>query len=129
MIRAAAIGLALLLLVACSTASTTTASTFIVFFHAGSADLTREASASIDRAASAINRSRPTTVAIAAGVAKGNNLVLAEPRFQSVRQALEAKGVKPSLIARASLPDIDANAGETGDQRVEIILGMEHSPH
>ena len=67
------------------------------------------------------------TVAIAAGVAKGDNLKLAEPRLLGVQQALVADGVNASLIARPSLPDLDATAGPTSDQRVEIILGAQ--PH
>jgi hypothetical protein len=123
--RVVAAGLALLALGACSSASMKPPSTFIVFFPADSTALTTDAAMSVDRAAATIKSTHPATVGIGAGVAKGNNLKLAEPRFQTVRQALEARGVPASLLARASLPDTDTKAGSAGDQRVEIILGME----
>jgi outer membrane protein OmpA-like peptidoglycan-associated protein len=120
--RAVSIFTGLLLLGACTTASQAPAS-FNIFFAANSAVLTPEAIAAVDQAAVAIKSVRPTTVAIAAGVASGSNLRLARPRYSVVRQALEARGVASALIAQASLPDSGAAVSETGNQRVEIILG------
>ena len=111
----------LLLVAACSTPSTP--SSIIVFFNANSSVLTPEALASIKDAANAIKRDKPAMVVIAAGAAAGRNLQLAKPRYAAVRQALEAKGVAPSLIAQASLPSSGVVVSETGAQRVEIILG------
>ena len=111
----------LLLMTACSTRSTP--SSFIVFFNPNSAALTPEAVASISGAANAIKRDKPAMVVIAAGAAAGRNLQLAKPRYAAVRQALEEKGVAPSLIAQASLPSSGVVVSETGAQRVEIILG------
>jgi outer membrane protein OmpA-like peptidoglycan-associated protein len=98
-------------------------SSFNIFFTANSAALTPEAITAIDRAAAVIKQARPATVAIAAGVASGNNLRLARPRYTAVRQALETRGVSAAIIAQASLPDSGAEVTETGNQRVEIILG------
>ena len=59
---------------------------------------------------------------IASGVAQGDNLKLAEPRYQEVQRALIARGVAAAAIARSSLPDAGVNTGPTADTRVEIIL-------
>jgi outer membrane protein OmpA-like peptidoglycan-associated protein len=115
--------IALLVLASCSVPGAPPAS-FNIFFTANSAVLTPEASAAVDQAAAAIKQTHPSTVAIAAGAGAGNNLRLAQPRYAAVRQALEAKGVSPTLIAQASLPASGAAVNETGNQRVEIILGQ-----
>lgn len=113
---------ALLALAACSTSSAPPSS-FNVFFNANSAALTPEATTIIEQAVAAIKQVQPATVAIAAGSGAGSNLRLAQPRYVAVRQALEAKGVSSALIAQASLPATGAAVNETGNQRVEIILG------
>ena len=118
--RSASIAL-FLVLAGCSTVPSTS-STFIVFFNANSSVIAPEALVAVDQAATAIKRNRPGTVAIAAGIAAGNNLRLAPGRYAAVRQALEARGVESRLIAQASLPSSDAAITETGNQRVEIIL-------
>jgi outer membrane protein OmpA-like peptidoglycan-associated protein len=121
--RLIALSIIVLGLAGCSATSNTPPSTFIVFFNANSAVLTQEANQTIDQAATAIKRVLPSTVAIAAGIGSRINLSLAEPRYRVVRQALETKGVSPALIAQASLPRDGAQATESGNQRVEVILG------
>ena len=115
----------LLLVTACATPGTP--SSYFVFFNANSSALTPEAATSINDAANAIRRHKPAMVVIAAGAAVDRNLQLAKSRYAAVRQALEAKGVAPSLIAQASLPSGGVVVSETGAQRVEIILG-DNSP-
>jgi hypothetical protein len=109
-------------LAGCSTVSNETAPVYIVFFHPGAAIIAPEAVSAIDQAATAIRRAQPGSVAIASGVAVGDNLRLAGPRFDAVRQALVARGVNASLIVRSALPDAKLNAGTAGDTRVEILL-------
>jgi outer membrane protein OmpA-like peptidoglycan-associated protein len=113
--------LAALLLFGCQSAPTLPA-TFIVFFHSGSTELTAEAQSAIAQAAEAVRASQPSQVAIASGVAQGDNLRLAEPRYLAVQRALVARGVAAGSIARSSLPDAGVNTGPTADTRVEIIL-------
>jgi outer membrane protein OmpA-like peptidoglycan-associated protein len=113
---------AALALAACQSASAPLPATFIVFFHSGSAELTPEAQAAIAQAAAAVQASRPSHVAIASGVAQGDNLRLAEPRYLAVQRALIGRGVAAASIARSSLPDAGVNTGPTADTRVEIIL-------
>jgi outer membrane protein OmpA-like peptidoglycan-associated protein len=113
--------LAALLLSACQAAAPLPA-TFIVFFHSGSAELTPEAQAAIAQAADAARASHASGIAIASGVAQGDNLRLAEPRYAAVQRALVARGVAAASIARSSLPDAGVNTGPTADTRVEIIL-------
>jgi len=96
--------------------------TYIVFFHIGSADLTEDANAAIARAADAVQASHSSQVAIASGVAQGDNLRLAEPRYQAVQRALIARGVVARSIVRSSLPDATLPTGSAADTRVEIIL-------
>jgi outer membrane protein OmpA-like peptidoglycan-associated protein len=120
--RAIALFMALLLVAGCSSTSGPGPSSFLVFFPANSVELTKEAATSLDQAAVAIKSTRPTSVIIGAGTGKGSNLKLAEPRFAAVQHGLEARGVSATLIARASLPQTEAKAGEVGNQRVEIIL-------
>ena len=112
----------LTLLAACSLAQNHYSSTFIVFFHKGSSEVTSEARSVIDQAVSAIKAVHPATVAIASGVATGDNLRLAEPRYQAIQHALVAAGVPAALIAQSSLPDAKLDVGATGDTRVEILL-------
>jgi len=109
-------------LAACTNGAEQSPSVYIVFFHKGSAEIAPESREVIDQAVAAIQSARPQSVALASGVAVGDNLRLAEPRFEAIRQALVAKGVPVSLIARASLPDAKLDAGPTGDTRVEILL-------
>jgi outer membrane protein OmpA-like peptidoglycan-associated protein len=96
---------------------------FDIFFSSGSVELSTEAHKVVDQAADAIRITKPTSVTIAAGVLAGNNLKLAQPRFEAVRLALIADGVSTELIARAAIPDTDEKeVGGTGNQRVEIRL-------
>ena len=88
------------LLAACQSAGTNLPATFIVFFHSGSAELTPEAQTAIAQAADAVKASRPSQVAIASGVAQGDNLRLAEPRYLAVQRALVGRGVAAASIAR-----------------------------
>jgi outer membrane protein OmpA-like peptidoglycan-associated protein len=118
-----------LLLAGCQSRDTPTTSLdtklpaiFIIFFRAGSADLTEDANASIARAADAVHATRPGQVAIASGVAQGDNLKLAQPRYLAVQQALIAKGVSTNIIVRSALPDASLPTGPAADTRVEIIL-------
>lgn len=122
--RALVWSLALLVVGGCTHASNPPPSSFLVFFPANSVELTREAATSLNQAAAAIKRARPASVVVGAGSGNGSNLKLAEPRFAAVQHGLEARGVPASLIARGSLPQTEANAGEVGNQRVEIILGL-----
>jgi outer membrane protein OmpA-like peptidoglycan-associated protein len=116
----AALLLAAALLAGCQSTPPAPA-TFIVFFTSGSAELTPDAQAAIGRAAEAA-RGGVSQVAIASGVAQGDNLKLAEPRYLAVQRALVARGVAERLIARSSLPDTGVNSGPTADTRVEIIV-------
>jgi outer membrane protein OmpA-like peptidoglycan-associated protein len=120
--RALALSIAVFVVAGCTVISSPEPSSFLVFFPANSVELTKEASASIDRAAVAIKSGHPKSVIVGAGAGKGSNLKLAEPRFAAVQHGLEARGVPPTLIARASLPQTEAKTGEVGNQRVEIIL-------
>jgi outer membrane protein OmpA-like peptidoglycan-associated protein len=96
---------------------------FVIFFSSGSVELSTEAHKVVDQAADAIRINKPASVTIAAGVLAGNNLKLAQPRFDAVRLALIADGVSTELIARAAIPDTDEKeVGGTGNQRVEIRL-------
>ena len=96
---------------------------YVIFFSSGSVELSIEAHKVVDQAADAIRTNKPSSVTIAAGVLAGNNLKLAQPRFEAVRQALVADGVSAELIARAAIPDTDQKeVGGTGNQRVEIRL-------
>lgn len=113
--------LAALILAGCQSAADLPA-TFIIFFQSGSTELTADANAAIVRAAEAARATGATQVAIASGVAEGDNLKLAEPRFLAVQRALIARGVAQSSIARSSLPSTGVNTGPTADTRVEIIL-------
>ena len=113
--------LAAFILAGCQSTATLPA-TFIIFFQGGSTTLTADAQAAIVRAADAARASGATRVTIASGVAQGDNLKLAEPRYQEVQRALIARGVAAGAIARSSLPDAGVNTGPTADTRVEIIL-------
>jgi len=113
---------ALVMLAGCAHRDASRPSEFIVFFHPGSPEIAPEFTSVLDEAAAAIRGSHPGSVAIAAGVAVGDNLQLAEPRFAAVQRALMARGVPEAILARSSLPDAKLNVGPTGDQRVEILL-------
>ena len=107
---------------ACASTRSSAPSTYVVFFAPNSAELPAEAKPALDRAAAAVKQTRPTHVAIAAGVARAGALPLAEPRYLAVRKALAERGVSEGIIARASLPDTAAPVEAAGAQRVEIIL-------
>lgn len=113
--------LAALLLAGCQTASNLPA-TFIVFFQSGSSELNADAQAAVARAADAVRATGATQIAVASGVAEGDNLKLAEPRYLAVQRALIARGVPTGSIARSALPSTGVNTGPTADTRVEIIL-------
>ncbi len=119
--RLAGCFLAAVMLMACASGSNQTATSFNVFFAGEATTLSPDAQAIVGQAAQAIGRQRPATVTIAAG-ADSATARLAEPRYEAVRQALVARGVAAGSIARASLPQIEANTGSTAAQRVEIIL-------
>ena len=110
--RLAATLLVALALAGCAS-QTETASSFNVFFTQNATALSPDGQAIVAQAADAIRRLRSATVTIAASN---------EPRYEAVRAALVARGVAPGSITRASLPQIEANAGATAAQRVEIIL-------
>jgi outer membrane protein OmpA-like peptidoglycan-associated protein len=120
--RLFALSFAALLLAGCGTFLHEAPANFMVFFPASSTELSPEARAVVDKAASAIRGSHPDSVMIAAGTATGDNLKLAQPRFLAVRQALIADGVADDLIARSAIADTSLSIGATGDQRVEIRL-------
>jgi outer membrane protein OmpA-like peptidoglycan-associated protein len=127
-VRNGVFGVLLLALTGCSSMSSgPPPSTFIIFFYANSTDLLSDAATEIGRAAAAIKNVHPRTAAIAAGGASGSNLLLAEPRYLAVRQALIGKGVSSSLIAEASLPKEGIQITETANQRVEIILAPDRA--
>jgi outer membrane protein OmpA-like peptidoglycan-associated protein len=108
---------------ACTLFATKGPPVFVIFFSSGSVELSTEAHKVVDQAADAIRINKPASVTIAAGVLAGNNLKLAQPRFDAVRLALIADGVSTELIARAAIPDTDEKeVGGTGNQRVEIRL-------
>lgn len=101
---------------------------YVVFFSASSTELSPEAHATVDQAARAIRETHPASVTLGAGIASGDNLKLAAPRFEAVRQALVADGVASDLIARSAIPDSNLNTGGVGDQCVEIRLIPTHTP-
>jgi outer membrane protein OmpA-like peptidoglycan-associated protein len=97
-----------------------------LFFPASSAELTPDAKAIVDQAASKVREQPPSTVTVA-GYSAANGMPdrqkeMAEKRVQAVSAALVADGVDPKLILRIPLGDADDNAGSTGDRRVEIRL-------
>ena len=110
------------LLAGCSTLFQPAPANYMVFFTSSNTELSPDARTVVDKAASAIRGSHPQSVMIAAGVASGDNLKLAQPRFLAVRQALIADGVADDLIARTAIADASMSVGATGDQRVEIKL-------
>jgi len=109
-------------LCSCSSLGDQPAPVYIVFFHRGAIEIAPEAGTALDQAAAAIRSAHPASIAIASGVATGDNLRLAEPRFNVVRQALIARGVRAEIIARSALADSKLDVGATGDTRVEILL-------
>lgn len=119
-----ALALLCVVLAGCQTVSSVfhgTPSTFIVFFQAGSAQMEPDAAAIVHDAASAVNRTHPQSVIIAAGVAAG--MELSQPRFAAVRQALIDDGVDQDLIARSAIADPKLDIAPAR-QRVEIRLAM-----
>lgn len=98
-----------------------TPSTFIVFFQTGSAQMEPDAATIVHDAASAINRTHPQSVIIAAGVSAG--MELSQPRFAAVRQALIDDGVDQDIIARSAIADPKLDTAPAR-QRVEIRLAM-----
>jgi outer membrane protein OmpA-like peptidoglycan-associated protein len=120
--RVFALSMALGLLAGCSTFMHEAPAKYLVFFSASDTNLSPDARAVVDHAAAAIRGTHPDSVMIAAGIATGDNLKLAQPRFDAVRAALVADGVSDDLIARSAIADASLSVGATGDQRVEIKL-------
>ncbi|MEI9889124.1 MAG: hypothetical protein WDN08_21985 [Rhizomicrobium sp.] len=120
--RLVPLSLALILVAGCSTFGGRAPDQYMVFFSSSTTVLSPDARAVVDKAASAIRSTHPDSVLIAAGIASGDNLKLAQPRFDAVREALIADGVSPDLIARTAIADASLSVGTTGDQRVEIQL-------
>jgi hypothetical protein len=110
------------LLAGCSTFMRDRPTDYMVFFPSSEIVLSADARAVVDQAAAAIRGTHPQSVILAAGVASGDNLKLAGPRVDAVRDALVADGVSADLIARSSLPDTALEIRTNGDQRVEIKL-------
>ena len=113
---------AAVLLTSCSVFVNPAPASYMVFFPSSNTELSADARAVVDSAAGDIRAHHPESVMIAAGIASGDNLKLAEPRFLAVRQALIADGVSDDLIARTAIADASLSVGTTGDQRVEIKL-------
>ncbi len=116
------LSIVLVLLAGCAAFDRQAPDQYMVFFSSGNIELSPDARAVVAKAASTIRNTHPQSVMIAAGEATGDNLKLAQPRFNAVRDALIADGVDPELIARTAIADTALNAGATGDQRVEIKL-------
>ena len=110
------------LLTGCSVFVHPAPANYMVFFPSSNTELSADARAVVDSAAADIRAHRPESVMIAAGIASGDNLKLAQPRFLAVREALIADGVSEDLIARTAIADASLSVGTTGDQRVEIKL-------
>ena len=113
--------LAVACLAACSTFSRAP-SNYIVFFTEGASTLTPEARAIVNKAATEIRLKNPSSVAIATGVPTGDNLKLAEPRFEAIQKALIEDGVSNNIIARATLAEKQDNVTPIANQRAEIQL-------
>jgi outer membrane protein OmpA-like peptidoglycan-associated protein len=113
---------AMVLLAGCSVFTHEAPASYMVFFSSSTTELSPDARAVVDKAAVDIRGSHPESVMIAAGIASGDNLKLAQARFLAVRQALIADGVADDLIARTAIADASLSVGATGDQRVEIKL-------
>ena len=106
------------------------AQTLLVFFHPWSADLTPEAKAIVDQAASEVKAKHPSTVAIAGytfnDASPADNLRLATQRIKAVQDALVANGVDPKLFLSLPLGAPDDSVGMVGDRRTEIRLTYDH---
>ena len=109
-----------LVLAACATVVPPN-STFLVYFQQGSETLTQDSLAQLDRTASAIKSSHPTTIVVSAG-SSGADVKTADLRYATVVYALAKRGVSTARIARASLPQGEVKTS-AGIERVEIILG------
>ena len=96
-------------------------STFFVFFQRGSETLTQDSLTQLDRTASAIKSSHPTTIVVSAG-SSGSDLKTADLHYATVVYALAKRGVSTALIARAPLPQGEVKTPD-GVERVEIMLG------
>lgn len=116
------ISLAFFLLAGCTILGPDRPANYMVFFSSRNTELSAEARAIVDQAAAAIRATHPDSVMIAAGVADGEKLKLAQTRFDVVRNALIADGVDAELIAHTAMVDTALEVGATGDQRVEIKL-------
>jgi outer membrane protein OmpA-like peptidoglycan-associated protein len=112
----------LVLLAGCTILGHDRPANYMVFFSSSNTELSAEARAVVDQAAATIRATHPDSVMIAAGVADGEKLKLAQIRFDVVRNALIADGVDAELIAHTAMVDTALEVGATGDQRVEIKL-------
>lgn len=101
---------------------------YVLFFHFDSADLTPEARAIVDQAATGIKALGPSTVGIAGFTDKigtlAHNQDLSERRITAVEAALTADGVAPKLFLEIPLGDSEPVMEPTGDRRVEIRLSV-----
>jgi outer membrane protein OmpA-like peptidoglycan-associated protein len=122
MTRIATLLIAAALLAGCAVFRHEAPAVYMVFFTSSNTALTAESRAIVDGAAAAIRSAHPEAVNIAAGIATGDNLKLAQARFETVRQALVADGVADAMIARTAIADASLSVGATGDQRVEIRM-------
>ncbi len=100
--------------------------TFLLFFHASSAELTPEARLIVDQAAEKAKQLKPSTIAVA-GYAYNigdpmDNERMAARRIEAVQKAMIADGVDPKLFLRLPLGAPEDTMGETGDRRIEIRL-------
>jgi outer membrane protein OmpA-like peptidoglycan-associated protein len=120
-----AVCLSLACLAACSSLGFGSApSNYIIFFAEGASVLTPEARVIVDKAATEIKMKNPATVAISTGVATGDNLSLAQPRFEAVQKALVEDGVPQNIIARSAIAEKKDNVTAIANQRAEIQLFM-----
>ena len=102
--------------------------TYVLFFPFDSADLSPEARAVVDQAASGIKVAKPSTVGIAGFADKAGtkeyNQHLSERRIDAVEQALAADGVDPKLFLKIPLGESEPLEGGTTNRRVEIRLAV-----
>jgi outer membrane protein OmpA-like peptidoglycan-associated protein len=107
-------------LAGCSTLQGNPPAKYEVFFAPGSYELAPASRAIVDKAAAAIKSTRPKSILIGAGGAKG--IALSDERFNTVRDILVADGVDDAKIVQSNLP-VEKIKGDTlADLRVEIQL-------
>ena len=102
-------------------------SVFVVFFPEQSTDLTPAAREIANNVATAAHGDPGKVVQLtgpSTKIAPGYNPSLAEPRIHAVELALQADGVSPDRMVRASetTDGVDVKSDPSGAQRVEIRL-------